>query len=90
MGKLRNFAYIFRGDGFNKEKMTMDSGEFKATIVAVSDINDACDVAKDLLSDGVELIDLCGAFHEDGARMVSDAINGAIRVAYVDAEIPKK
>lgn len=84
---LKNFAYIFRGDGFSGEKLVMKSDCFTATIVAVSKIEDACEIAKELQKSGVELIDLCGAFKKEGAEMVSNAVNGEIRIAYVNAEI---
>ncbi len=90
MGRLKSYAFIFKGEGFVGEKTFLSSGEFDAIIVGVSQIEDACEVARDLLDLGVELIDLCGAFGHKGAKMVSDAIDGSIRIDYVNGEIPKR
>ncbi len=90
MSKLTRYAYIFKAPGFAGERTVMDSGLFRSTIVAVATFDGACEAAKELAAEGVELIELCGSFHAEGAAAVSRAIGGAIPVGYVSEELPAK
>lgn len=90
MSKLTRYAYIFKAPGFAGERTVMDSGLFRAVIVAAATFDEACDAAKELAAEGVELIELCGSFHAEGAEAVSRAIGGAIPVGYVSEELPAK
>lgn len=90
MAGIQKYGYIFKAPGFHNDRRTMDSGSFRAEIAAVGRIEDACGVARELVSEGVELIELCGSFGEKGAAMVSEAVAGVVPVAFVSREIPGK
>ena len=92
--KLTNYAFIVIGPGLTPEANTVvtSSPFFKATVVGVETIDRACDSAKELVKNGVQMIELCGGFDEEAVQRVIDAIGGQVPVgaaAYSDAEQAK-
>lgn len=57
----------------------MDSGLFRTEIVGVSSLSEAKEVAKSLVGDGIQVIELCGGFDGEGAGEI---------IAYLDSEVP--
>lgn len=51
--------------------------------VGVADVGDAPDAARQLLTDGAELIELCGVFAGPGLTAVIEAVDGAVPVGAV-------
>lgn len=51
--------------------------------VGVADVGDAPEAARGLVADGVELIELCGAFAGPGLAAVLAAVDGAVPVGTV-------
>lgn len=78
---MRKFAFILLGN-FDREKDTATIHNGDATIVGVSSIEEACTAAKELQKNGIECIELCGAFGEDGAREIIKATDNKIGVGY--------
>ena len=54
-----------------------------SSFIGVRDVDEACSEAVRLESEGVGCIELCGAFGEDGARRVMDAVGMRIPVGYI-------
>lgn len=77
------FAFLIMGKEFSsrvdRAKICNDS----AMIVGVSNMDEAIAVAKELEEDGVECIELCGAFGEDNARRIIDATEGRIPIGHI-------
>lgn len=76
------FAYLIMG-GFSPKE---DSAAFPGgdvRMVGVSSLEEACDAAAGLAAWGVDCIELCGAFGEEGARAVIAATQGKVPVGYV-------
>ena len=76
------FAFLIMGP-FDSEKDKSDIKNNLAQIVGVKSIEDACKTAVRLVSEGVECIELCGAFGEKGAEEVIKATENKIPVGYV-------
>ncbi len=53
------------------------------SMIGVRDIDDACKMAVKLVEDGVDCIELCGAFKEEGAKKIIKATGNKIPIAYV-------
>jgi hypothetical protein len=74
-----------QGPGYspNEHAAELASGEFNTQVVGVSNFSSAVAVAKRLVADGVQLIELCGGFSEDEARDLRVHVAGAIPIGVV-------
>lgn len=84
---LRYWAYIFISPGFDATQhvSVMESKECRLKIVGI-DINQkeqVIDVVKQLVAEGVQLIELCGGFGPTWITKASEAIQGAIPIGGV-------
>lgn len=77
------FAFIIMGDFFDykRDYSTIHNG--LAQIIGVSSIKEACAVATELYNQGIDCIELCGAFEESGAKKVIEATSNEIPIGYV-------
>lgn len=75
-------GYIVLTPGLNKKDhyTEIDSQDLTNFMVGVSSVEEACEVAKELVAKGVILIELCSGFDEAMAKRVYDEINGAADV----------
>ena len=55
----------------------------------LSNIEDACMVAKKLKTDGIDCIELCGAFGEAGAKAIIEATGNTLPIGYI-THLPDK
>lgn len=76
------FAFILMGKlNPHTDRASMSGGDRK--MIGVSSVDEACRTARELCEEGVDCIELCGAFEEAGARRVIEATGGQIPVGYV-------
>ena len=76
------FAFLIMGNfDVTVDRACIHDG--MAQIIGVSSLTEACDVAKYLYEEGIGCIELCGAFGEQGAKVVMEATNHAIPIGYV-------
>lgn len=75
-------AYIVLTPGLNKKDhyAEIDSQDLTNFMVGVSSVEEACEVAKELVAKGVILIELCSGFNETMAKKVYEEIDGAVDV----------
>ena len=76
------FAFIIMGD-FEPKYDRASIHEETAQIIGVSNMDEACMAARKCYEDGVDCIELCGAFGEAGAKKVIEATGNKIPVGYV-------
>lgn len=76
------FAFIIMGP-FDSEKDRARIRSGQAQLIGVSNIEEARSVAKELLAQSVDCIELCGAFGPEGAKEIIDATENKIPVGYV-------
>ncbi len=76
------FAFLIMGK-FNSEtdKAAIHNGV--SQLIGVADIEDACRTARNLYENGIDCIELCGAFGAEGARKIIEATENKIPVGYV-------
>ncbi len=74
------FAFLIMGP-FQNEQAEIHGGS--AQIIGVPNLDSACETAKRLLNDGIECIELCGAFGPEGAKRVIEATGNQIPVGFV-------
>ena len=82
---LTNFGFIVRGDGFDPERdvQVMETPAFKMTTIGISRPEQGMDAARRLVADGVQLIELCGAFGPIWTAKLIEAIDDAVPVGSV-------
>lgn len=82
------YAFIIMGDfNYIADHAAIHNGT--AQIIGVSNLSEACSIAEQLWKNGVDCIELCGAFGEKGAEMVIKATHNEIPVGYV-THLPKQ
>lgn len=74
------YGFIFIGENYEKY---LDTKAFKMKVVGVAEHNDAIEVAKNMVKDGVHLIELCGDFGAVWAGKIIDAIDNQVPVGFV-------
>lgn len=82
---LSKFGFIVTGNGLAPEKnrVSMKSDTFEMIAVGVSEASQGVAVAKSMVADGIELIELCGGFGPVWTGKIIQAIDGAIPVGSV-------
>lgn len=84
---LNYWAYIFLSPGFDENSHTteMSSTSCRVKLVGI-DMNEkekVVDIAKKLVADGVQMIELCGGFGPLWIAKITEAIKGAVPVGSV-------
>lgn len=81
--KKWGFIYTLGDPEARAETVTTGSPACQLVCVGVPGVDDGPDAARQLLADGVELIELCGAFAGPGLAAVVDAVDGKVPVGAV-------
>lgn len=86
MANLKKYGFIVKGPGYRvgKDLATIDSGLFCTTIMAVATVDDASIAAKEMIKDGLEVVELCGGFTLKDKENIIESINGAVPVGSVE------
>lgn len=79
------WAAIMLWDGANPraDRVVKENAQERLTIVFVSSVDQAAEVAVELVHEGVELIELCGGFGLDAGAIVSSAVAGRCAIGVV-------
>lgn len=79
------FAFILTGGNKHPhpDYLMFDNEKNTTKICGVDTIETAYEVAKELVAEGYNLIELCGDFQKDGAQKVIDAVEGKAKIGYV-------
>ena len=75
-------AYIFicpEADS-KKHRATVEIPTLRMTAVGVKDFDDAVNVAKSLVEDGVQLIEVCGGYGAIGTAKIIEAVGDKVPV----------
>ncbi|WP_028602600.1 DUF6506 family protein [Ottowia thiooxydans] len=82
---LARFGFIVTGAGLNpsQHRCVMASDRFQMIAVGVPTAAAGVDVARALVAEGVQLIELCGGFGPGGTAAVLEAVGGAVPIGSV-------
>lgn len=82
---LKKFGFIVTGKGLSPDlhRSVMSSASFEMIAIGVSDASEGPRVARALLDEGVQLIELCGGFGAIWTARVIEAVEGKIPVGSV-------
>lgn len=75
------FAFIIM-DQFDPAADRAEIHNGDACIIGVSNLNQACTVAREMQAKGIGYIELCGAFGEAGAKAVIEATGNQIPIGF--------
>lgn len=76
------FAFLIMGD-FDDSTDRAKIHDGTAQIIGVQDVDTAIKTARQLQTEGVDCIELCGAFGEKGAREIIKATQNKIPIGYI-------
>ena len=76
------FAYLIMGAEFcpRHDSAAIHGGD--AQIIGVASVDEACEEAVRLKQEGIDCIELCGAFGPEGAMRVVEAVQNSVPVGY--------
>ena len=77
---LSKFGFIVTGGRFVQYQ---GSGKLDIKVVGVDQKSEALDVAREMLTEGIQLIELCGGFGPVWAGRIIEAIDNAVPVGLV-------
>jgi len=77
---LERFGFIVTGDNFSQLQGT---STFSMKVVGVKSPEQGIEVAKQMVAEGIQLIELCGGFSPVWAGKIIEAINYAVPVGVV-------
>ncbi|ANN64031.1 DUF6506 family protein [Brachyspira hyodysenteriae] len=77
------FAYLIMDKIFDSKKDKASIHNGVSQIIGVSNIEEACKIAKELKAEGIDCIELCGGFREEGARKIIEATENKVAVGFV-------
>lgn len=77
---LTKFGFIVTGDAFVQHQGT---DKFAMKVVGVREAKDGVEAAKQMVAEGIQLIELCGGFSPVWAGRIIEAIEYAIPVGVV-------
>ncbi len=78
------YGFILQDEGFSvPQTQLMECPGLEMKIVGVNAFPEACRQAKILVEDGIDFIELCGAFEEGHCQEIIDAVDGKVPVGYV-------
>ncbi len=81
----KKYAYLLMGPNYDPRhhRAEIETEQRIGLIRTVRDFAEACAVADALIEEGVEIIELCGAFGEAGARDLIAHTGGRVGIGYV-------
>lgn len=77
---LERFGFIVTGDRFVQYQGT---DRFSMKVVGVTHPSEGVDAAREMVREGIQLIELCGGFGPQWAGRIIDAIEGAVPLGTV-------
>lgn len=76
------FAFLIMGN-FDSEADRASIHDGAAQIIGVDSLQEARTIARKLYEEGIDCIELCGAFGTDGARKIIEVTENKIPIGYI-------
>ncbi len=81
------FIFIAPNADSNKNRAKEATPNLELSVVGVKDLDDAVDVAKGLVADGTQLIELRAGFGPGGTAKIIEAVDGKIPIGSVSYSV---
>lgn len=85
MTSVKSSGFIFKGPAMRptRHRAVLRSTDFVMRVIGVESVEEAMSAAASMVADGVEVVELCGAFDEADAHRVRLAIGATVAVGVV-------
>ncbi|MGF1752105.1 DUF6506 family protein [Vibrio makurazakiensis] len=82
---IKQYGFIVKADNynFNSDSTALNTSSFSTQVVGVSNDEDAILVAKRMIENGIQLIELCGGFGLKSARYIISSLDTDVPIGYV-------
>jgi len=82
---ISRYGFIVKADSYNHEQdsAALNSPEFFTEVVGVSSDEEAIVVAKGMIENGIQVIELCGGFGLESAEYIISSVDSEIPIGYV-------
>lgn len=86
--KIKNYGFIIKAPGYSPKvhHNVIKNNTFRSEIICVSNVDEAINVAKRMISEDIQLIELCGGFGRDAANQIIAAVNSEVPIGFVGFE----
>lgn len=81
------FMFIAPEVDYNKHNSLIETPAVDLTVIGVKNYSEAETVAKQLVSQGIGIIELCAGFGNEGVALISKAVNGKASIGAVKFDI---
>jgi len=83
--KLTSYGFIVLAPDYKASlnRTVMENENFRTEVVGVSSVDEAIVVAKELIENGIQLIELCGGFGESNASLIIDSVKSNVPIGFV-------
>lgn len=81
------FIVAFPESDPKKHRAVVETPAYSLTVVFTKDVDEAANIAKDLVKEGIQIIELCVGFGPVGAAKVIEAVGDKIPVGSVGVGI---
>ena len=83
MGLKALYMFVNPAADSKEHRAVIKTPTSQISVIGVSSIEEAATIAKQLVQEGVDLIELCGGFGYDGAKRIHDEVGSQIPVGLV-------
>ena len=82
---INKYGFIVKAANYDykKDRTVLETELFQTQVVGVSTDDEAVIVAKCLIQDGVQVIELCGGFGKESAYKVISEVNSNVPIGFV-------
>ncbi|CCN34442.1 conserved hypothetical protein [Vibrio nigripulchritudo SO65] len=88
---LERYGFIVKADNYNhsEHKAKIATQGFSTNIICVSNDEEAVIVAKEMVEQGIQVIELCGGFGKESAELIITQVDAQIPIGYVTFDEPE-
>ncbi|ACA85732.1 DUF6506 family protein [Shewanella woodyi] len=82
---LTNYGFIVLAKEYQptQNRSVIENEYFKTQVVGVSTVEQAITVCRELIEEGVQVIELCGGFGEESANKVINSLDSQTPIGFV-------
>ncbi len=82
---INQYGFIVKAENYdgNTDSTTLNTTGFSTQVIGVSSNDEAIVVARKMIEQGIQVIELCGGFGLESAQYISRSLNTDVPIGYV-------